>query len=116
MAYVNVSPSRTWTAEEDTLTCPQIVQIASTDTPYVAFDFKKVLHTPRQGISSAGTPIEVDSKTITLTSDTALSGDRTRVSLKVSGMAAGDYTISMPITLQGGTTNVMSRRGILRVT
>lgn len=115
MAYVSVDRSRTWTAEEDLLSCPQIVQIASSDTAYVQMDFAKVLRTPEQGISSVATPTEVDSQTITI-ADESVSADGTKVSFKVSGMSAGDFNLAVVVTLAGGTTNVISRRGVLRVT
>lgn len=113
MTYYEVDNDRTWTAEEGIPACPQVVRIVSTDSPYLRFDFSKVLAAD-SGIASATAVIEIDSKTITI-SDTSVSNDVRRVSFKVTGMAVGDYNLRSTVTLNNGTGNTISRQGLLRV-
>jgi hypothetical protein len=114
MAYVRVDKSRMWIGDESSgPICPQLVQIVSTDSPYVTFDFEDLL-TEDSTISSADTPVEVNSATITI-ADSSVSNDGKRVSFKVSGMAAGNFLMSCTVTLTDGTTNKISLQGRLRV-
>lgn len=116
MAFVEVDDSMEWRAEPDSLECAQVVQLLATDTPYVSVDFSAVLDNAGDLIiSSASTPSEKDSKTISLT-DVSVSDDGKQVSFKVaSNDGAGDYSLDVPVTLSKGTTNLISRRCVLRV-
>lgn len=114
MAYVRVDLDRKWIAQEGMLTCPQIIQMVSADTPYVAMDFTRVL-TDNSGISSV-TVTEVTTSALTF-ADQSIAQDNRRISFKISGgPAAGTYVINVNVQLSGGTTNKMSKRGIIRVT
>lgn len=115
MAYVRVDNDRTWVAEEGLHHCPQLIQIVTTDTPYVQFDFSNVI-AKDNAIDTAvsATVIEKDSKTITI-ADASISPDGKKVSFKVSGMAAGDFVMRCTVQMNDGTTNTISRQGTIRV-
>ena len=113
MAFVRCDDDNTWVSEQGLIHCPQLPRIASTDTPYLMFDFSNVLAEDNL-ISSASAIIEVDSKTITI-ADTSVSTDSQFVSFKVSGMGTGNFLLRSEVTLVDGTTNVKSIQGTLRV-
>ena len=117
MAYVEVDNANRWTAEDDLVECSQVVQMVSTDTPYVAVDFSMVLNSVDDlVISSVGSITEKDAKAITI-ADADKSDDGKRVSFKISavGGGPGDYVLNVPVTLSKGTGNVVTRRCVLRV-
>lgn len=111
MAFVRVDADRTWVAEEGLRTAPQIIQVATGDSSYVNLDFSNVIKDD-VAISSVVWS-EKDSKTITI-ADQDVSSDGKRVSCKLSGMAAGDFTLRATATLSSGTTQTISKDGVLK--
>lgn len=116
MAYVEVDQSKMWTAEESLNECSQVVQMVAADTPYVAVDFGMVLDRVHDlAIQTFTAVTEKDGKTISLTEE-SISEDKKKVSFKVaSNDGAGDYVLRVPVVLNKGTTNQISRDCILRV-
>lgn len=111
MAFVRCDEDRTWTAEEGIRRCPQVIQAATTDTPYVMMDWSRVL---AQDVTiTAVTWTEPDVKAITI-SDESVSGDGKLVSCKIAGFATGDFTLRATVTLSVGTTQTTSKDGILK--
>ena len=116
MAYVEVDNSQMWSAQEHLQTCPELMQMNASDTPYFAVDFSAILDgAGDNSVSILGTITEVDSKTITL-DNTGISNTSRIVSFRVaSNGGAGDYKLRVPVTLSEGASHVVSRICILRV-
>lgn len=115
MPYVEVDDDMRWTAEQSLL-CPQMVQMAAADTPYVAIDFSNLLDSVDDLVISSVAAI-TEKKSLTIAANLeVVSDDGKRVSFKIaSNGGANDYTLQLKATLNKGTTNVISRECLLRV-
>ena len=111
MAFVRTDKDRSWVCVEGLRTCPQVVQMAIADGMYVNMDFSMVLDQDTTISSVAWT--EVDASSITI-ADQSVSGDGKTVSCKLSSLTAGDYTLRATATLSTGTTQTISKDGILK--
>jgi len=111
MAFVRTGIDRVWVTEVNLRTCPQIIQMSTSDGQYVMMDFSPVLD--EDTAISAVTWTEVDSQTITI-ADESVSSDGKKVSCKLSGMSAGTFTMRATVTLSEGTTQTISKDGTLK--
>ena len=111
MAFVRTGIDRVWVTEMNLRTCPQILQMSTSDGQYVMMDFTPVLDEDT-AISSVSWS-EKDSQTITI-ADESVSDDGKKVSCKLSGMSAGTFTLRATATLSVGTTQTISKDGVLK--
>lgn len=101
-----IDADKTWKSIGFGTMSTQTIEKATTDTPYVCFDFSNRIP-PNAGIVSIDNIEELATSDLTIEFDT-ISADGQKACARISGGSAGTYALKASVTLSTGSTRVLT--------